>query len=251
MTFEKFFKLISYAAVVCGFFSLWISGTFGIAGTTLFIAVMFAAWFLEGSRWQITEKIGTALIVLALPAFYLAWRYQLISFYNTETAIADQPQNALATTLDRSAIAYVIFTSGSTGVPKGVQVTHGAVSNFLASMAVQPGLSASNRLLAVTTLCFDISVLELFLPLAVGATVVLASGAASRRLTAHSIVYTILSCNLHGIRAKPRPIERNIESALTRRNWYLTTPAPSQSSMSGLTTNAGQPSAGQARVFCS
>ena len=97
-----------------------------------------------------------------------------------EKAIAAQPQTALGTAVDRNGIAYVIFTSGSTGVPKGVQVPHGAVSNFLASMAVQPGLSASSRLLAVTTLCFDISVLELLLPLAVGATVVLASSAASR-----------------------------------------------------------------------
>ncbi len=88
MTFEKFFKLISYSAVFCGFFSLWVSGTFGIAGTALFIAVMIAAWFLEGSRWQITEKIGTVLIVLALPVFYLVWRFQIISLYGSETVLA-------------------------------------------------------------------------------------------------------------------------------------------------------------------
>ncbi|KAF1710016.1 non-ribosomal peptide synthetase [Pseudoxanthomonas kalamensis DSM 18571] len=71
--------------------------------------------------------------------------------------------------------AYVIYTSGSTGKPKGVCVPHGAVVNFLASMAREPGLQADDRLLAVTTTSFDIAVLELFLPLSVGAEVVLAS----------------------------------------------------------------------------
>ena len=61
MNFERFFKILSYAAVFCGFLSLWISGTFGVGGTGLFVAVIVAAWFLEGSRWQITEKIGTPL----------------------------------------------------------------------------------------------------------------------------------------------------------------------------------------------
>lgn len=88
MNFEKFFKLISYAAVFCGFFSLWISGTFGIIGTALFLGVIIAAWFLEGSRWQISEKLGTALIVLALPAYYLAFRFQLISVSGSETWVA-------------------------------------------------------------------------------------------------------------------------------------------------------------------
>ena len=73
--------------------------------------------------------------------------------------------------------AYLIYTSGSTGRPKGVAVPHRAVVNFLASMARQPGLQASDRLLAVTTPSFDIAVLELLLPLGVGATVVLASEA--------------------------------------------------------------------------
>ncbi len=71
--------------------------------------------------------------------------------------------------------AYVIYTSGSTGKPKGVAVPHCAVVNFLRSMAEMPGLAAGDRLLAVTTLSFDIAVLELLLPLSVGATIVLAT----------------------------------------------------------------------------
>ena len=71
-------------------------------------------------------------------------------------------------------LAYVIYTSGSTGRPKGVQVTRRALANFLASMARRPGLTAGERLVAVTTLSFDISCLELLLPLAVGARLVVA-----------------------------------------------------------------------------
>jgi amino acid adenylation domain-containing protein len=84
--------------------------------------------------------------------------------------------------------AYVIYTSGSTGRPKGVIVPHRAVSNFLDSMRREPGLAAQDRLMAVTTLSFDIAVLELLLPLAVGAQIVLADrettgdGVALRRL---------------------------------------------------------------------
>ncbi|HEY0481661.1 MAG TPA: amino acid adenylation domain-containing protein [Kofleriaceae bacterium] len=71
--------------------------------------------------------------------------------------------------------AYVIYTSGSTGRPKGVRVPHRAVVNFLASMRERPGLTAGDRLVAVTTLSFDIAVLELLLPLAVGAEIILAT----------------------------------------------------------------------------
>ena len=68
--------------------------------------------------------------------------------------------------------AYVIFTSGSTGRPKGVQIPQRAVENFIAAMRVAPGFSERDRLLAITTISFDISVLELFLPLAAGGYVV-------------------------------------------------------------------------------
>lgn len=74
---------------------------------------------------------------------------------------------------DPDRIAYVIFTSGSTGRPKGVPVTHRALSNLIASMADAPGMARNNRMLALTTIAFDIAALELFLPLATGATLVL------------------------------------------------------------------------------
>jgi amino acid adenylation domain-containing protein len=76
---------------------------------------------------------------------------------------------------DPEALAYVLYTSGSTGKPKGVAVRQRNVASFLAAMQVEPGLAAGDRLLAVTTPSFDISVLELLLPLTVGATCVIAS----------------------------------------------------------------------------
>ena len=72
-------------------------------------------------------------------------------------------------------LAYVIYTSGSTGEPKGVEVTHGSVMNVLTSFASRLNFSSADTLLAVTTVSFDISVLELFLPLIVGAQLVLAT----------------------------------------------------------------------------
>jgi amino acid adenylation domain-containing protein len=71
--------------------------------------------------------------------------------------------------------AYVIYTSGSTGRPKGVVISTGALVNFLASMQAEPGLSAYDVVLAVTTVSFDIAALELYLPLIVGARIELVS----------------------------------------------------------------------------
>ncbi len=90
-------------------------------------------------------------------------------------ALAQQDERNVSTMTTAENLAYVIYTSGSTGRPKGVQIPHGAVVNFLLSMSQQPGLSAEDRWLAVTTLSFDIAALELFLPLLVGASVIVAS----------------------------------------------------------------------------
>ncbi len=72
-------------------------------------------------------------------------------------------------------VAYVIYTSGSTGKPKGVLVPQRAVVNLLSSVAKVPGLTREDVVLAVTTLSFDIAVSETWLPLTLGAKIVMVS----------------------------------------------------------------------------
>ncbi len=77
-------------------------------------------------------------------------------------------------------LAYVLYTSGSTGRPKGVAVPHRALAAFLHAMTGVLGEQAGRRWLALTSLSFDISALELYLPLTGGGRVVLAPDAAAR-----------------------------------------------------------------------
>jgi amino acid adenylation domain-containing protein len=104
----------------------------------------------------------------------------------SDAAAGRLPRDETAATPD--SVAYLIFTSGSTGRPKGVRVPHRATSNFLTSMQRVPGIGADDRLVAVTTLSFDIAFMEMMLPLSAGAEVVVADhddvrdGAALRKL---------------------------------------------------------------------
>lgn len=79
------------------------------------------------------------------------------------------------TNINADDLAYIIYTSGSTGKPKGVMVNHSSLVNFLWSMRDKPGIKQEDVLLAVTSISFDIAALELYLPLIVGAKLVVAS----------------------------------------------------------------------------
>ncbi len=87
--------------------------------------------------------------------------------------IAQQPATNPDSGATADNLAYVIYTSGSTGKPKGVMVRHGSVVNFFSGMDQRVGCDGADTLLAVTSISFDISVLELFWTLARGARVVL------------------------------------------------------------------------------
>jgi amino acid adenylation domain-containing protein len=112
--------------------------------------------------------------VLASRASFLTGKARAIAVDGIEDVVADQPQDPISVAASPEQLAYLLFTSGSTGRPKGVEITRRALANFLHSMARCPGLRAEERLLAITTTSFDIAELELFLPLWVGATAVIA-----------------------------------------------------------------------------
>ncbi|MEA2563044.1 MAG: hypothetical protein QOH06_4548 [Acidobacteriota bacterium] len=122
------------------------------------------AWVLEDSRAAVL--LTQSSLVPTLPAHgarTLVVESDLAGENVDDPVALAMPENP----------AYVIYTSGSTGRPKGVIVRQGAVVNFLASMAQRPGVGQDDILLAVTTISFDIAVLELFLPLSVGGRVAL------------------------------------------------------------------------------
>ncbi|KIN26532.1 hypothetical protein B4073_3202 [Bacillus subtilis] len=115
-----------------------------------------------------TEEIAASLPDnLAVPELVLdqAVTQEIIKRYS--------PENPdVSVSLDHP--AYIIYTSGSTGRPKGVVVTQKSLSNFLLSMKEAFSLGEEDRVLAVTTVAFDISALELYLPLISGARIVIA-----------------------------------------------------------------------------
>ncbi len=99
----------------------------------------------------------------------------LLCLDREEPELETLPAHPPALPSDPERLAYVIYTSGSTGRPKGVEIGHRSLTNLLWAMRQEPGLTPEDVLVAVTTLSFDIAALELFVPLLVGARVVVAS----------------------------------------------------------------------------
>jgi len=128
------------------------------------------AVILEDAAPQVLVSVTGSPLVSALPA-----GAKLLAL--DELPLADdgaKPPEPATMRPVKSQLAYILFTSGSTGRPKGVEITRGAFANFLRAMEQVPGLGATDRILAITTTTFDIAGLELFLPLWVGGTVVIA-----------------------------------------------------------------------------
>jgi amino acid adenylation domain-containing protein len=120
---------------------------------------------------QASVLLTQASLLKAIPQH----RDQIVSLDTDWHLIAQQSQENVSSQLTTDNLAYTIYTSGSTGKPKGVQIPNIALGNFLYSMKETPGLTDEDTLLAVTTYSFDIAALELFLPIIVGARLVVAS----------------------------------------------------------------------------
>jgi len=129
---------------------------------------------------SILEDIQPSVLISEASLLPLLERYQSQCFVLDRDPLAGSDNTAAETTVSpveapaSDRLAYVIFTSGSTGKPKGVEISHGALANFLDSMSQEPGFTSQDRILAVTTVSFDIAGLELFLPIYVGGELVIA-----------------------------------------------------------------------------
>jgi amino acid adenylation domain-containing protein len=122
----------------------------------------------------ILEDVAPELLISETELLPLLGEYALQALVMDGPSIdeaADVFEWPLVTTDD---LAYAIFTSGSTGKPKGVEISHGALVNFLEAMRREPGFTAEDCILAVTTVSFDIAGLELFLPIFTGGSVAIA-----------------------------------------------------------------------------
>ncbi|MBV8845281.1 MAG: amino acid adenylation domain-containing protein [Bryobacterales bacterium] len=128
----------------------------------------------------------TALVLQdASPAVLIA-EPEMHTYFAREGLTVLEPEHPglpVSDNIDRSTpegIVYLLYTSGSTGRPKGVEISHRNLSNFLQGMQRQLRPSATDRYVALTNLIFDIAGLELYLPLTVGACVVMAGSGATR-----------------------------------------------------------------------
>lgn len=101
-------------------------------------------------------------------------------WFGLDGALADPPKEWKAVASGPEEPVYLIYTSGSTGKPKGVCIPQRAVVNFSRSMAEEPGITDRDTVLALTTFSFDMSKLEIFLPLMTGARMVIAGDAMRR-----------------------------------------------------------------------
>lgn len=160
------------AALVVGLLGIWKAGGAYVPLDPAYPAERLAFMLRDaGARLVVTDRS----LAPTLPAADV--RPVLVEDAAAAAEPADAEPAALESPRPRDAaesLAYVIYTSGSTGQPKGVEVTHRTLANFLASFRARPGLTPDDVWLAVTTLSFDIAALELFLPLWVGARVVIA-----------------------------------------------------------------------------
>jgi amino acid adenylation domain-containing protein/non-ribosomal peptide synthase protein (TIGR01720 family) len=131
---------------------------------------------------RIQYMLADCQIKLCLTHKPVVNRLQNLSHYTQTVAldedwakISGESQNNLTHLVKPNHLIYILYTSGSTGKPKGVLVEHLGVVNCLTAIAAKIQIDAKDKFLALTSLSFDVAALDYYLPLSLGASVVIAS----------------------------------------------------------------------------
>src|SRR5437870_6336563 len=74
MAFESYFRVVSYATIAAAALALFVAGGVGGSLSATFAVLMIVAWRLEGTRWQLSERVALVVILVSIPIFYLDWR---------------------------------------------------------------------------------------------------------------------------------------------------------------------------------
>ncbi len=128
----------------------------------------------ERIKYMLQDSGAELLLMTNSVHHAISGNCKVIDISTVQADIDAMPEGNPLNAASKNDLAYLIYTSGSTGLPKGVMLEHASLANLLLSMQKRPGLNKGDKLLAVTTVSFDIAGLELYLPLISGACLVLA-----------------------------------------------------------------------------
>jgi pyochelin synthetase len=185
-------------------------------------------------RWLLLRR-AEVQIVLTQPcvAERLEWPpgVQRLSVEWQDPGQEDQIEEPLPPLGRQNDLAYVIFTSGSTGEPKGVMIEHRSALNTVLDINERFGVSADDRILALSSLSFDLSVYDIFGALAAGATIVLPHPTSSReprdwvdlilqeKITIWNSVPALLEMWVEHLERRKKSLGHSVRLALLSGDW--------------------------------
>jgi pyochelin synthetase len=185
-------------------------------------------------RWLLLRR-AEVQIVLTQPcvAERLEWPpgVQRLSVEWQDPGQEDQIEEPLPPLGRENDLAYVIFTSGSTGEPKGVMIEHRSALNTVLDINERFGVSADDRILALSSLSFDLSVYDIFGALAAGATIVLPHPTSSReprdwvdlilqeKITIWNSVPALLEMWVEHLERRKKSLGHSVRLALLSGDW--------------------------------
>ncbi|MCX7923871.1 MAG: amino acid adenylation domain-containing protein [Clostridia bacterium] len=160
-------------------------------------------------KYMLKDSRADILLVSPNTKKNVEFEGQIVDVKNPEIFMGNA--DSLGKTSAPKNLAYVIYTSGSTGLPKGVMIEHRAVNNFIKGITDKIEFTPDKTILCLTTISFDIFVLETLLPLTKGMKIVLAGE--HQQTDMKALAELILKEQVDMIQATPSRLQVLIKSA--------------------------------------